>query len=62
MAKKPEQHEAVIKPSEEPIKKWTVELPYCPSVTIEASTQEEAIKAYNTLMGITATENAYKVN
>jgi hypothetical protein len=43
-------------------RKWTISLPYCPQAEIEAETQAQAIEAYNTMMGITGTENTYKVS
>jgi len=49
-----------ILPSEK--RTWTVGLETLPNMSIEAESQAEAIKAYNELMGIIATEHAYRVS
>jgi hypothetical protein len=41
---------------------WTVGLESLPDMAIEAESQGEAVKAYNTIMGIIATEHTYRVS
>lgn len=49
-----------ILPSEK--RNWTVGLETLPDMTIEADSQADAVRAYNEMMGIIATEHAYRVS
>lgn len=44
-----------------PAKKWKVTLTFLPEMVVEAETAEQAIEAYNRMMGVTHTTNRHGV-